>query len=266
MTNPIDAPTAALSLSQVAQELGTDEVSVLRLIARGVFAATLVGQNYRVTPAAIADYLNRGAPDFKTIGDDNRTWFRHDPRKPDVQLRRALAAAAADQRPSDDQLRNARGGTIANPAMEFPIRRSAAIVTAADREIGGANPWEAMFKNMNASRETVDRTTLLDSMLADELHAAARRALPNLSTRQKPESRSEFQQLYFSRESYREATAAAAKEVAETTLRWHATEQVEVGPNDPPVKPVVVTYFIALADATNVPIQSRISSVIATAF
>jgi len=258
-------PTAALTLSQVAAELGTEADCVLRLIARGALAGTLIGTNYRVTPAALAAYIDGGAPDFKAL-DVSRDWFPRDPRHPDVVLRKALTEAAKDQRPSDAQLRAAKDGTIAHPEMTIAIRRSAAVVAAAEQPLNGVNPWQAMFKNAMTDARKVDQSSVLDAFIADELHNAARASLRELSTRRTGDLRTSFQQFYDSPQSYSEATKAAATKVAAMSIRWHRTELAAVTATDVMQKKVQVHYVLAIADATNLPIAERIRNVITMAF
>jgi len=71
-------PSALMTADDVASELSIPRVAVMRLIARRQLPATPVGKGtsyyYRITPPALIDYVQRGAPDLK-MPPTQAGWF-----------------------------------------------------------------------------------------------------------------------------------------------------------------------------------------------
>lgn len=247
---------AALTPQEVASQLGTNSVSVLRLIARRALpAAKVSGDDYRISPSNLEAYVSAGAPDFKNI-DDDHPWFRGHACNPLAVLRKQLPGIADD--PTDEQLRGANEGTAQAPALTVNTGLSPAIRDAITQTPKNINPWSAVFRRSGSAPEK--ELSLLQLLIVDELYTAAKSALRSLSTRPrdgKQDMRPLLSQFYASTVSYDEAIAKASEKVSVFSLRWYKLLPIVTGPNDKPLPNVNVTFVMPLVDAAGGKSQLR---------
>lgn len=60
MDNQIDSNTTYLSVAQVAGHLNVSKMTIYRLVHTGKLPAVRIGQSYRVSEEAVANYLENG--------------------------------------------------------------------------------------------------------------------------------------------------------------------------------------------------------------
>lgn len=243
-------PTAAMTVNQVAAELGSNSISVLRLIARGVLPAVVVGKHqreYRIAPSHFANYVESGAFDYVLI-DDSFGWFPSDPLKPRFKLQAAYAKAAEDQRPNQAELRRVSPGPGGRPRMSVAVRATEAILAVSKQTRSQTDPWSALFGEKD-KQQPVDHQ-VFDLWLADELHSSARNAIESLRSKTDQDAvKDSYARFYASSDTYREAVAAAIERVKQKRFLWHETVVIKTDPDENPKEPVHVDYVLTADSA-----------------
>lgn len=226
-----------LSIDGAAQELGAPTpLAIRRLIARNVLAAQRVGERLVVIEDDLVAYVRSGAPDFDMPPVDDRAgWlagfdkFGFAPGR----FRQAVRDAAADQRLSDAQFRDALNRDPSGRQITVTLE-----LTPQIREVLNASP-RSLVQMPNQQDPPFE--TNADLFIADRLRRAALKVIR--ADGPAVETVPEIERLYESRGAYdaivsKAIAAVAAESISDTEQRAHPS---------PGFAPRTISYELPLA-------------------
>ena len=120
-----------LDVDAVAAELGISNTEADRLVARKFIPATRIGDSgpYKIVPAALEQYVSRGAPDVRWPGEfmAGSTWFNDDLRNSADAFYGAVIEASKEQVLSDEAIRAKFAADLRSTSLDFAIENKGAV-------------------------------------------------------------------------------------------------------------------------------------------
>ena len=216
-----ETPTPVLlDVQTVADELQIAPVEVKRIMARGELPATRIGDGpFKVTREALESYVKRGAPDVRlndyTLGG---SWFDYSIRNLADGFYSAVVDASAEQKPSDEVIRQRFEANKFATSLDFLIANRGAVAEVL------AKPVPVSIHSLPSERESrfPDWKSLY---AADTLRKTALSAV-----RAKNRVESPLSVLYESKAAYQEITDAAYADASRRNIVWSKTYSYTGGP------------------------------------